>query len=80
MTINADASKGAVRMELLDDQGYRMRGFSREDSQPASGDSLRHPVAWNGKTLRDLPPGRYMPRLHLENAEVFAVTLIGHSA
>jgi hypothetical protein len=31
-------------------------------------------VAWNDKTLADLPPGKYMLRLHLDNAAVYAVS------
>ncbi len=37
--------------------------------------SLRHRVAWNEKSLADLPSGRYHLRLHLQQAEVFAVTI-----
>jgi hypothetical protein len=76
ITINADASHGAARVELLNEQGRRLHGFTRDDAQSISGDGLRHAVRWKDKSLTDLAPGRYMPRLHLENAEVFAVTLL----
>jgi hypothetical protein len=76
MTINADAANGAVRVELLDAHCRRVRGFTRDDAEPIVGDGLRHAVRWNGKSLGGLPPSRYSPRLHLENAEVFAVTLL----
>ncbi|MSU23277.1 MAG: hypothetical protein EXS32_05565 [Opitutus sp.] len=74
LTLNADASRGAIRVEVLDD-GYRIPGFTKADSIPIESDSLRHRVAWKGRTLRDLPPGRHMLRVHLENAELFALTL-----
>ena len=51
-----------------------MRGFAREDAVPLRGDSLRHAVAWKGRDLKTLPPGRYHLRLHLENATVYALT------
>ncbi len=73
ITINADASGGAIRVELLNEEGYRVRGFSREDAIPVAGDSLRHRVAWRERGIGELTPGRYMLRLHLENATVFAV-------
>ena len=76
MTINADASKGAVRVELLDEQCRRVRGFTRDEVEPITGDGLRHAVRWKAKSIGDLAAGRYVPRLHLENAEVFAATLI----
>ncbi len=75
LTVNADAAEGAVRVELLTADGYRVRGFTQDDAEPLTGDSIRHVVSWNGKQFTDLPPGRYMLRLHLQNAAVFAVTL-----
>jgi hypothetical protein len=73
--LNADASAGQVRLELLDATGRRVRGYSKDDAAPLRGDSLRHVAVWKGKRLADLPPGAYTPRLHLEGAaEVFAVT------
>lgn len=76
LTINADASAGTVRVELLDENGLRLRGYSRDECVPIKGDSLRHPVAWKVRQIASLPPGRYMLRLHLERATVYAVSLI----
>jgi len=73
--LNADARDGAVRVEILTEDGYRVRGFSRDEAAPVQGDSLRHPVAWKKSNIRELPPGRYLLRLHVENATVFAITL-----
>jgi hypothetical protein len=74
ITINADASHGAVRVELLTEQGYRVRGYAKEDAAPTQGDSLHHKVGWAGRDLGKLPAGRYLLRFHLDNATVFAVT------
>jgi hypothetical protein len=74
--INADASQGAIRCELLDVGGYRVPGYGRDEAVPRSGDSLRHAAAWDGRGLGDLPPGRYILRLHLDRATVYAVTLL----
>lgn len=75
LTVNADATDGEVRVELLTADGYRVRGFTQGDVTPLIGDSLRHAVIWKGSQLADLPAGRYMLRLHLNRAAVFAVTL-----
>jgi len=75
ITLNADAEGGRVLVELLDADGYRVRGFGREEAVPIEGDDLRHAVRWEGRGLGDLPAGDYMLRLHLERASVFAVTL-----
>lgn len=75
LMLNADASEGSIRVEILNEDGFRLRGFSKLDAVPLTKDSLGHTVAWKGKTLTQLPPGDYMLRLHLDNAEVFAMTL-----
>jgi hypothetical protein len=50
-------------------------GFDKANCIPRNSDSLRHSLAWKENKLADLPPGRYHLRLHLQQAEVFAVTL-----
>jgi hypothetical protein len=53
-----------------------LRGFTKADAAPITAGGLRQPAAWTGKTLADLPPGRYMPRVHLEgDATVYALGL-----
>jgi hypothetical protein len=75
VTLNADASGGTVRVELLDSQGYRLPGFTKSEAAPLTGDQLRHRVAWQKAELSQLPAQEITIRIHLENAEVFALTL-----
>jgi hypothetical protein len=75
ITINADARDGEVRIELLDEEMRRVRGFTRDEATVVHGDSLRHAVAWKAKSLADLPPGRYHLRAHLDRATLFAVSI-----
>jgi len=75
LSLNADASNGSVRAELLDSKGRRVRRFSADDCLPIRGDSLAHAVEWRSSSLTDLLPGRYMIRLHLDNATVYALSL-----
>jgi hypothetical protein len=77
LTLNADATSGAVRVEVLDARGFRIPGYTRDDALPVTGDALRHAVAWKSHGIAQLPPGDYMLRLHLDNAEVFAITFGG---
>lgn len=79
LTLNADATSGTIRVELLDMEGRRVPGFSAEDCLPITGDSLRHAVAWKNRGLPDLPNGEYMPRLHLHDATVYAMTLLART-
>jgi hypothetical protein len=77
ITLNADASSGSILPELLDQQGYRIPGFTRGDAEPITGDRLRHAVAWKGKQLNALPAGAYMLRLLLtKSPKIFALTVI----
>lgn len=75
ITLNADASKGSVRLEVLNEDGYRLRGFTKDDAVPMKADTIAHEAAWREKTLADLPPGDYILRVHLEKAALFAITL-----
>jgi len=76
LLVNADASKGTVRVEIFNEDGYRLRGFTQEDALPLTGDGLDLEAAWKTKSLHDLPAGRYQIRVHLDGAELFAVTLL----
>ncbi|MEX0641100.1 MAG: hypothetical protein WD468_00285 [Pirellulales bacterium] len=80
-SVNADASRGAVLPELLNVDGHRIRGFSKDDAVQITGDSLSHPVRWKGADSHQLPSGRFMLRLHLvDHANVFAAYLNDSSA
>ncbi|GEP42600.1 hypothetical protein [Brevifollis gellanilyticus] len=75
ITVNTSAVKAAVRVELLDAQGYRIPGFAKTDATPITGDHLRHAVSWKEANLSKLPDGEVVIRIHLDRAEVFALTL-----
>jgi len=44
--INADATGGSVRVELVDPFDRVVPGFSRDDCIPFSGDEIEHRIAW----------------------------------
>ncbi len=74
ISINANASKGNVRVEVLNEDGYRIRGFSKDDVIPLTSDVIKAEVHWREKKISDLAPGKYMLRIHLQDAELFAIT------
>ena len=76
ITLNADAQEGSIHVEVLTDRGLRIRGFTKEDAQPITGDALHHMVAWQDKTLADLNGGRFILRIHLDRATVYAMNLL----
>jgi hypothetical protein len=81
LTLNANAAAGSAQVEVLNADGYRVRGFAREDAAPITGDGLRLPVRWRRssasetRTLADLPAGSYCLRIYLQNAELYAATI-----
>ena len=76
ITLNADATDGKIHVELLDSDGYRVEGYTREDALPITGNGLRHLVKWRDRSLVDLPKGDYRMRIHLNQASLFAVDLV----
>ncbi len=75
ITVNADAAKGAVRVEILDVDGYLLRGFTKGDAVPLQADDLNQEARWKEKTLADLPPGSCLVRVHLDKSDLYALTL-----
>lgn len=75
ITLNADASIGSIRVEVLDESGKRLRGFSKDDAVPIEGDSLRHLVTWKDHRISELAGKRCLLRFHLNNATAYALTL-----
>ncbi len=51
--INADCSKGNIRVELVDFNGITVDGFGKENCTPLAGDNLRHLVRWNNKKISE---------------------------
>lgn len=49
LIVNAEV-RGDLRVEILDQQGRAIKGFSEADCDPIRTDSLRHVVSWNGKS------------------------------
>lgn len=75
LSLNANASSGTIRIELLNASGYRIPGFTKSDAVPISADGLRQRVTWKNSDVAKLPADDVMIRIHLDNAEVFALTI-----
>jgi len=84
--VNADASKGEVRVEVLPVlfRGYRVRhvdgtleppidGFDAKSCAPVTSDSTRTPISWqSGKDLSSLAGRPVQFRFHLKNARLYS--------
>ncbi len=56
-------------------ESHRVPGFTHEEARPIHDDGLRHAVEGEHANPATLPAGSYLIRLHLENAEAFALTI-----
>jgi hypothetical protein len=74
LELNVDAAGGgSVRVELLDEAGQPLEGFSRDAALPIARNSVRMPVAWKGDgDLGALAGKPVRIRFHLTNASLYA--------
>ena len=74
--VNAAASEGSVRIEVLDEHGYRLKGFTKADAAPLESDALQHVATWKEKKTGDLSGGVCSLRVHLTgDATVYALNI-----
>ena len=74
-TVNADASAGSIRAQVLDEAGRPVRGFSYDDCAPIATDSLDASVTWKGQT--DTLQGKTIQlELAMENTRLFALNIV----
>jgi len=72
--VNADASKGELRVEVLDSEGRPVPGYRDEDCIPARTDSVRHHIRWGERDR--LPDGKPLRlRFHLRDASLFSYAI-----
>ncbi len=76
LTLNLEASAGEVTVQILDQNGKPLRGFTRKDCPPVSGDSLAAPVRWK-KSLATLNGKPLRMEFFLKNARLFSFDLMG---
>lgn len=91
VTVNADASAGEIRYEVLEDTGAPIPGYSAAECDPLRSDGLRSTLSWGGKPgwppvgtpnrrpgLEDLSDGEFYIKLrfHLSpGAKLYSLTL-----
>ena len=71
--LNADASRGQIAAELLDEAGKVVPGFETNSCQPLDGDSLDHAMRWTGPAAADGHGANVSVRLALRDAELFSL-------
>lgn len=73
LEINANAADGSIRVEALDLDGKPIAGFTKENSDALTTDSVRHVASWKGQADCHLLQGRPISlRFYLQNAQLYA--------
>jgi hypothetical protein len=73
----ATSAAGSVRVELQDEQGAPLPGYSLDDADPWYGDALDAPMTWQGKADLAALSGRPVRlRFILRDADVFALRVV----
>jgi hypothetical protein len=71
LAVNADASAGALRGEVLDQSGKVIPGYEKANCEPVRVNSVQAEVKWKGQAR--LPQGRPVKlRFWLENASLYS--------
>ena len=72
--VNADASRGALRAEVLDERGRKvLEGWSKEVSRSVTTDQLGTELSWTGKQgIEELRGKTVRFRFHLAKAHLFS--------
>ena len=75
LEVNADATGGAIAVEALDLDGKVIDGFSKDDCQAITSDSVRHILTWNGNEDCHLIQARPIKlRFTLKKAKLYSFT------
>jgi hypothetical protein len=75
LTLNTDAQKGEVRVQVLDAESQPIPGLTFADCKPIAEDSLRAPVAWKTKSLKDVMGKPLRLEFAIKTASLFAFEL-----
>ncbi|MBI5094552.1 MAG: hypothetical protein HZB26_19230 [Candidatus Hydrogenedentes bacterium] len=71
--LNLTASQGSASVEVLDEKGSPVPGFTREDALPAQGDAVRLPVRWKADASVSALAGRLVSlKIYLSRASLYA--------
>jgi hypothetical protein len=71
LRVNADATKGELKVRLSDAKRKPLPGFDYDDCVPFVGDKVRHAVEWRGSSIEDLKGREIRIEFYLQKADLF---------
>lgn len=72
LRLNAAATGGSILAEILDEQGQTLPGYSAQDCQPLTGDSIDQRILWNGSNQLPDSAAPLKLRFILKNAAFYS--------
>lgn len=73
LRLNADCSRGTINVEVQDENGQPIPGFSSKDWLAVRGDSMRHTVGWRVQKDLSMLKGRTVKlRIQLRSAKLYS--------
>ena len=73
LILNADASQGSIRVEILGEDGLPLEGFAAADAVAVTGDSVRQNIRWKqGVSLSRLKGAPIVLRFHMDRSKLFS--------
>ncbi|MEA1950314.1 MAG: hypothetical protein U9N87_02945, partial [Planctomycetota bacterium] len=74
LVVNADASRGRILVEVLDENNRPLKGLSAQDCEPLVSDAVRQVVRFGGQSgfLKQLAGKTIRLRFSLENADLYS--------
>ena len=73
LVLNAQATNGEIRVEAIDALGRVIKGFSKDDCRPITGDNTKHVVSWADSTnCHSLQARPIKLRVYMIQAKLFS--------
>ena len=75
LELNADATGGSITVEALTPDGNIIEGFSKNDCQAITADSVHHVLKWKGSSNCQLIQARPIQlKFYLKKAKLYSFT------
>ena len=74
LELNAATSAGGyIRLEVCDEKGNPVSGFSFKEMKPFWGDKICWEPEWQGKKFSDLPAGIFRLRIKMKECDLYSI-------
>ena len=77
LVINADASKGELRVRVSDEKRKPLEDYGYDDGETIKSDSTKHEVRWKGKSMDELKNRNVRLEFFMRDADLFTFRAAG---